>query len=211
MDANDIRDALGSTDIMLLDQFMRGRIAPGMRVLDGGCGSGRNTRFFVGAGLDVWAIDRDARAVDRTRANFRAVAPEYPVDARVRVAELDDLPFDDAAFDVVLAIAVLHFARDDAHFTAIVRECWRVLATGGMFFARLVTDIALDATLAPTSGHDADTRWFRLPDGSDRYVASEAQFRALTADLGAEWLDPLKSVNVDNQRCMTTWVLRKPV
>jgi hypothetical protein len=32
---------------------------------------------------------------------------------------------------------------------------------------------------------------------------------ALTAELGGQLMDPLKTTVVQNQRCMTTWVVRK--
>jgi hypothetical protein len=52
-------------------------------------------------------------------------------------------------------------------------------------------------------------RRFRLPDGSERYLVDEALLMDLTSAFGAEWLDPLKTTVVQNQRSMTTWVVRK--
>ena len=50
---------------------------------------------------------------------------------------------------------------------------------------------------------------YHLPDGSDRFLVTEALLAGLAAELGGTPLEPLKTVNVENQRCMTTWVLRK--
>ena len=49
----------------------------------------------------------------------------------------------------------------------------------------------------------------RLPDGSERYLVDEALLLRLTAELGGELADPLKTTIVQNQRCMTTWIVRK--
>ena len=52
-------------------------------------------------------------------------------------------------------------------------------------------------------------RRFLLPDGSERYLVDEALLVRLTEELGGQLADPLKTTVVQNQRCMTTWVVRK--
>jgi hypothetical protein len=52
-------------------------------------------------------------------------------------------------------------------------------------------------------------RRHRLPDGTERYLVDEAFLMNLTRELGGELMDPLKTTVVQNQRCMTTWVVRK--
>jgi len=49
----------------------------------------------------------------------------------------------------------------------------------------------------------------RLPDGSDRFVVDEAILVERTGRLGGRLLDPIKTTNVQNQRCMTTWCVEK--
>jgi SAM-dependent methyltransferase len=116
---------------------------------------------------------------------------------------LDSLPWNDASVDAVICSAVLHFARDGRDFAAMLEELWRVLAPGGLFFARLATSIGLERHLTATSG------LVRLPDGSQRFVVDERTLLEWTAAHGATLLDPIKTTNVQNQRCMTTWVLGK--
>jgi len=50
----------------------------------------------------------------------------------------------------------------------------------------------------------------RLPDGSDRFVVDERMLTAWTAHAGARLADPIKTTNVQGQRCMTTWSVFKP-
>ena len=50
---------------------------------------------------------------------------------------------------------------------------------------------------------------FLLPDGSERYLITEARLMKLTAQLGGELMDPIKTTIVQNQRSMTTWVMRR--
>jgi len=54
-----------------------------------------------------------------------------------------------------------------------------------------------------------DGRRFRLPDGSERYLVDEEFLMDLTEELGGKLADPLKTTVVQNQRCMTTWVVRR--
>jgi tellurite methyltransferase len=199
----DLPALFGSIDIYLFDQLLKGRLQPGTRVLDAGCGSGRNLPYFLRHGFDVSAVDADPRAVAEVRAMAGRLAPQLAPE-NFRVEPLEALTFEEGRFDAVLASAVLHFARDHAHFRAMVGACFRVLRPGGLFFARLASSIGLEDRVSALGGGR-----FHLPDGSDRYLVTEALLDELTAELRAEALEPLKTVNVAGQRCMTTWCVRK--
>lgn len=198
-----LRSAFGRIDVYLFDQLLRGRITPDLRILDAGSGSGRNVRYLLACGADVHAVDRDPDAVEAVRALAADLGAEGP-EERVRVAELDDLPHGDDSFDVVICSAVLHFARDQEHFEAMVRELWRVLAADGLFFARLASSIGIEDRIVPLGD-----RRFSLPDSTDRFLVDERYLLGLGDLLGGELLDPVKTTNVQNRRAMTTWVLRK--
>jgi tellurite methyltransferase len=199
-----LRDDLGDIDIYLLDQILRGRIGPGDRVLDAGCGSGRNLVYLMRAGIDVSATDRNAVAVAEVRALAAALAPGLTPD-RFREEPVERSSFPDGSFTVVISSAVLHFAADDQQFHGMVDSMWRVLAHRGMLFARLATSIGIESRIQPLGN-----RRFALPDGSTRYLADEAMLMDLTHRLGGQLLDPLKTTLVQDQRAMTTWVVRKP-
>jgi ubiquinone/menaquinone biosynthesis C-methylase UbiE len=114
------------------------------------------------------------------------------------------MSFPDGLGDVILSSAVLHFAKDDDQFTAMLRGSWRVLKPGGLFFCRLASSIGMEQQVQRIAG-----RRHRLPDGSQRYLVDEALLMELTQSLRGELLDPLKTTVVQGQRCMTTWVVRK--
>jgi tellurite methyltransferase len=200
----DLARELGNIDIYLLDQILRGRIPKGARVLDAGCGQGRNLVYLLRAGYTVFGVDGSSEAI----ASARRLASEIASDASpssFRVESVESMSFADASADVVLSSAVLHFARDHAHFDAMIFEMWRVLASGGLFFARLASSIGMEDRMRPLGKGR-----FALPDGSERYLVDEARLMDRTAALGGVLLDPLKTTVVQSQRCMTTWVLRKP-
>ena len=194
-----LREQFGDIDIYLFDQLLRGRVAPGMRVLDAGCGNGRNLVYLIRESYDVYGADADASAI---RA-LRELAPHLPAD-HFRVEPIEAMTFDDELADVVISSAVLHFARDPAHFEAMLRGSWRVLRPGGLFFCRLASSIGMADRMRPAGGGR-----FLLPDGSTRFLVDEAGLAEATRRLGGTLVDPLKTTVVQHQRCMTTWVVRK--
>ena len=200
---NPVRDQFGDIDIYLFDQLLRGRIAPGMRIIDAGCGGGRNLVYLLRQGYDVAGCDRDHHAVEAVRALAARLAPNIP-GGNFRVEPIEAMSFPDACAEVVLASAVLHFASDDAQFEAMVDELWRVLKPGGMLFARLASTIGMESRVVRVQG-----RQHRLPDGSQRYLVDEECLVQLTARLGGELFDPIKTTVVQDQRAMTTWVVRR--
>src|SRR5688572_21256771 len=131
---SDLRDQFGDIDIYVFDQLLRGRIAPGMRVLDAGCGGGRNLVYLLRGGYDVAGNDADAGAIAEVRTLAETLSPGRVHDFRVEPIERTS--FADVSFDVVIASAVLHFARDAAHFETMLRQTCRLLTTGGTSFCR---------------------------------------------------------------------------
>lgn len=198
----ELRLQFGEIDIYLFDQLLRGRFDQRRRVLDAGCGTGRNLPYFLRHGFDVRAVDADAAAIRAVRRLAAAFNPALPPE-HFQQASIESLPWEDASTDVVICSAVLHFAHDERAFTAMLEEMWRVLAPGGLFFARLATSIGLERHLPSPTGR------MRLPDGSERFVVDERTLLAWTSTLGGTLLDPLKTTNVQNLRCMTTWVVEK--
>lgn len=199
----DLESLFGPIDIYLFDQLLKGRIPPGARVLDAGCGSGRNLLYLLREGYEVFGADADPEAIAAVRGQARDLAPHLPAE-NFRLEPLDEMTFEDASVDFVISSAVLHFARDDEQFQAMLLGSWRPLRLGGIFFCRLASTIGIENQAKRIEG-----RRFRLPDGSLRYLVDEALLADAGARLGGELVDPLKTTIVQNQRSMTTWVMRK--
>ena len=201
--SDELRSAFGEIDIYLFDQILKGRFDRRRRILDAGCGDGRNLVYFLRHGFPCFGADRDPGAVDRVRTLAAELAPVLPRE-NFQTADLDHLPWSDRSMDAVICSAVLHFAADEAHFGRMLHEMWRVLAADGLLFARLASNIGLESRL----GHEAGRR-MRLPDGTDRFVVNESMLIDWTARLDGQLLDPIKTTNVQQQRCMTTWCVTK--
>ena len=200
---SDLSKEFGEIDIYLFDQLLRKRITPGMRVLDAGCGFGRNLVYLLREGFEVFGVDSDPRALNATRRLAASIAPTLSED-NFRVQRVEAMSFPDAFADVVISSAVLHFATDDDHFLAMLEGTWRVLKPGGMLFCRLASSIGIENQIQQIAG-----RRYHLPDGSDRYLVDAPLLLKLTDELGGHLGDPLKTTVVQDQRSMTTWVVRK--
>ena len=199
--AMNIQDQFGQIDIYVFDQILRGNIAPGMRIVDAGCGYGRNLVHLLREGCEVFAIDANPEGVAHVRALAAGLAPNLPA-ANFRVGPIEKMDFPDDFADVVICSSVLHFARDEAHFLAMLEELWRVLRRGGMLFCRLGSRIGMN--FERLRGNI-----FRINDGSEWFLVDEAELMKLTQQINAVMVDPLKTTIVQDHRCMTTWVLRK--
>jgi len=199
----DLHNWFGDLDVYLFDQLLKGRFVAGMRVLDAGCGGGRNLNYLMKSGFEVCGIDKSPEAIAQVQALAALLAPHLsPGNFRVELVE--SMSFANEDFDVVISSAVLHFARDEDHWHEMVREMWRVLKPGGIFFARLASTIGIEDEAEHLEG-----RRYRLPDRSTRFLVDEQMLLTTTAALGGEWIEPFKTVVVQHQRAMSNWVVRK--
>src|ERR1044071_4045001 len=194
-----LQEQFGGIDIYLFDQLLRGNVSKGMTIFDAGCGTGRNIVYLLREGFEVFGADLDPQAIEAVRG----LAPQLPAD-NFRVEPVAANSFPHLFADVVIINTVLHFARDDDHFRAMLHGCWRTLKPGGLFFSRLASTIGAEGNVR----HLRD-RWYAMADGTNRYLVDEAMLMQETKDLGAELVDTIKTTVVQNLRSMTTWVLRK--
>ncbi len=199
---NKLQQTYGNIDIYLFDQLLKGRYDNCTKVLDVGCGNGRNLFYFLRNGYEVFGIDPNPQAVVMVRELSAALAPDNPPE-NFTVSSAEDLPFNDAAFDLVICSAVLHFAKDAKHFDNMLRAMFRVLQPGGYFFARLASDIGIENLVKPL-GNDR----YLLPDGSERFLVNEQTLLKYSNEFGILY-EPIKTTNVQNIRCMTTWCVQK--
>jgi tellurite methyltransferase len=196
-----VREQFGQIDIYVFDQILRGNIRREMRVLDAGCGYGRNLVHLLREGCQVFALDADRNGVEHVSQLSASLGTGLPAE-NFQVGVIERMPFPNAFADVVMCSSVLHFARDEDHFRAMLRELWRVLRPGGMLFCRLGSRIGMEFE------RTRDGRYV-TGDGSVWFLVDEAMLLELTQEMNAVLVDPLKTTIVQNHRCMTTWVLRK--
>jgi len=199
---NTLHETFGNIDIYLFDQLLKGRYDDLNKVLDVGCGSGRNLPYFLRNGYEVFGVDTAPQAVETVKQLSAEFAPNTSLE-NFMVCAAESLPYADASFDLTICSAVLHFARDEQHFYDMLSSIFRVLKPGGYFFSRLASDMGIEELVRPLGN-----RRYLLPDGSERFLINEQMLRTYTHEFG-ELYEPIKTTNVQNIRCMTTWCVQK--
>jgi len=190
---------LGQIDIYLIDQIMKGRYQnPFEKILDAGCGPGRNLDWFLENGFDIFGIDRNRENIDQLLVKY----PKQP--KRFILGELDAIPFPDQHFDHIISSAVLHFAASRNHFFKLLDEHLRVLKTDGTLFIRLASDIGL-----PHKEALNQDGVFLIPDGSSRFLLTRELLGEILKSFPVRMLEPIKTTNVNDIRCMSTLMLTK--
>jgi tellurite methyltransferase len=195
---NPIEEVIGYTDIYLLDQIMKGRYKTNDSILDAGCGYGRNLHWFLRNNIVIYGVDQDANAVQDLQHRYPAVAERFSQSA------VEKIPFEDDQFNHLISSAVLHFARDTAHFQDMIAEMARVLKPSGSLFIRMTSDIGIEDKVRL-----AGDGVYEIPDGSRRFLLTRTLLEDVMQKNGLSFLEPLKTVNVNDIRCMSTVLLTR--
>lgn len=203
MNIVDLHEELGGIDIYLLDLLLKGNFAEHDRILDAGCGGGRNCHWLLRNGYDVTCIDKDVNRIHSLRTIW-AERNSHLDSEKFIAGELDDMPFEDGSFEHAICSAVLHFANNHTHFQAMMSELVRVLKPGGTMFIRMTSDIGIKSKITMT-----ETGVVRIPDGSYRYLITRDSLKALLVKYNLSLAAPFKNVNVEDVRVMCVLVLRK--
>lgn len=202
MTTQEINKYLGNIDLYLLDQVLKNKIEPEAKILDAGCGEGRNLIYFLNSGYEVHGIDQNSDAIRMLQFIVGSGYPNCPKD-HFQQGELSALPYKDGQFNYIICSAVLHFAQSEEHFWKMMKELDRVLDIEGVIFIRMASDIGL-------LGHEPISNGkFHLTDGSQRFLITEKMIETIIEEWNYAKLEPIKTVVVENKRCMTTLVLKK--
>mgnify|MGYP005812311573 CR=1 FL=1 len=204
MEVGKLNELLGNIDIYLLDQILKGRFSKDMKILDAGCGEGRNCIYFLHEGYQIFGVDANPIAIQMARIYANTINPNYDA-LRFQVATVQDMPFHRGAFDVVVSSAVLHFAKNQSEWMDMMREMMRVLKPGGTFFLRMTTDQGNMLDNSPHLGEGV----YLLPDGSERFLLTEELCQQVMREFGLSYLEAPKSVLVHGKRAMGVFVWGK--
>lgn len=198
MHNNNLQLLPGQTDIYLIDQILKGRYAPGDLILDAGCGSGRNLHWFLQNGFLINGIDPDVVAVKALKEKYPALNESFSV------ASIEQSGFSKNYFDHIICNAVLHFAKSRAHFKNMFSELVRILKPCGSLFIRMTSDIGIEEKVMLIADGV-----YKIPDGSTRFLLNRQLLADCMQQNNLSFIEPLKTVNVDDVRCMSTLLLQK--
>lgn len=203
MEVQKLNKVLGNIDLYLLDQVLKGRFNPSMKILDAGCGEGRNLTYFLQNNYAVAGIDSNPGAIRMLQFVARSLNPSLTKDNFIE-GKIEAMPYENGAFDLVICSAVLHFAENHAHFEKMMDEICRVTKKGGLIFIRTASSIGIEDKL----GTSVDGV-YNIPDGSRRYLIHRRHVEEIAKKYQLEYVEPFKTVNVADVRCMSNLIVRK--
>ncbi len=195
MEVNKLKSQLGNIDIYLLDQILKGKIIKTDIILDAGCGSGRNLVYFNKNNYDTIGIDSYKEKILNLQSQNIGTFVH---------ADLRKIPFNNARFDYIICNAVLHFAKNTKDFLKMFSELYRVLKPNGTLFIRMTSIYGMEKLAIKLS--DAT---YKLPDGTKRFLWTDTLHKTIFSTHSVSFIEPIKTVNVNNLRCMTTLILKK--
>lgn len=195
MNYEDTNQTFGKIDIYVIDQILKGRYQNGQSILDAGCGSGRNLKWFYPNDFELFGIDANAEFLANAKQNYPKAASNFTV------GTLENLPYVENKFDHILCCAVLHFAKSEIHFTAMFKELFRVLKPNGTLLIRMASNIGLDG--------NAPEITYKENGQKGTYYLTRERIANLTKEFDIELIEPVKTTNVQDERAMTTLVFQK--
>lgn len=199
----DLNHLLGNIDIYLLNQILKSRFEKHFKILDAGCGKGRNLIYFVRNDYRVYGIDKNSNSIQMLKHLIKSINKTYPLD-RFTVGNVETMPFSNHEFNAIISSAVLHFTENKIHLFTMIKEMVRVLKPNGLLFIRMATDVGMKNSIKSMG----DGKFF-LPDGTVRFLLTKELLQEIMNQFGLEFIEPFKIVIVDEKRCMSTLVLRK--
>ncbi|MEJ1222021.1 class I SAM-dependent methyltransferase [Sediminicola sp. 1XM1-17] len=185
-------------DIYLLDQIVKGRYQQHDKILDAGSGTGRNIHWFYYNRYNIWAIDREVEQIEFIKQLYPNLGMQFTV------SEMDSTPYLNDEFDHIVCNAVLHFAKDENHFLGMLAEMVRILKVAGSIFIRMASNIGLEKIAV-----HQESGIYAIPDGTQRFLLTRQLIELILDDFSLTLLEPIKTTNDQDTRCMTTLVLQK--
>lgn len=198
MSVLDLKEKIDGIDIYIVDQILKNRYCPGEKILDAGCGSGRNLKWFYNSGFEVYGIDLINDDITYCKSNYTKQEQHF------EKASLEELPFEDDSFNHVICNAVLHFATDVMQFSKMFKELIRVLKPEGSLFIRMASEFGIKQKLQAIGNGN-----YNLPDGSTRFLLTEELLQEIKNISNLDLLEDVKTTIVENKRSMTTLVFQK--
>jgi tellurite methyltransferase len=205
MSLQSLNQELGNIDLYLLDQVLKGNIAGNAKILDAGCGEGRNLVYFMNNNYDIYGLDQQEDAIRMLQFVAKTKAIDH-VDARFKVGDVKSLPYESETFDWVISSAVMHFADTLHDFESMLGEIFKVLKPGGKVFIRMASSISIEHLV-----EKADENRYFQPDQGFRFLLTRNLLDQILHSGKWSLLEPWKIIRVADQRTMAVLILEKVV
>jgi ubiquinone/menaquinone biosynthesis C-methylase UbiE len=193
-----LKKSIKGIDIYILDQILKDRYLPGAKILDAGCGNGRNLKWFYQSDFEIHGTDNDAEALLRCKELYPTQKENFIQ------TNIDQMSYETNSFDHAICNAVLHFAKDLSHFYKMFEELLRILKPQGSLLIRIASNFGIESQVKLVS-----ESVYKLPDGSTRFLLTQEILESIQNRKGISILEDVKTTIVHHKRSMTTLVIKK--
>lgn len=196
-----INNEFGDIDLELLDLILKGHFKERRKILDVGCGEGRNLIYFMQRDFDISAIDADKSSVELVKyiaKNFNK-NPEQIVQGRIE--EANYLP---SSMDAIICTRVLHFSESESHFLKSWNSMRSILKPGGLLYFSTDSMIRFEDKVSNLS----EDKW-QFSDGSVRFLLSDRLLKKMNIGEQYDFLVPMKTIHYGDKHSQTILSLKK--
>ena len=184
-------------DLYLMDAILKGKVPERGKVLDIGCGEGRNGIYFIQHGYEYVGVDQDASKV----RILEYLTNSLPHSNASFLAEPMDKAFYGNEYDLILASRILHFANSSREFRIIVEKIAASLKPKGMLY------LAMDSAIIESHVQKYEDGKYEFRDGRISFCLTEPIYKDLLAHFTE--LEEIKTVFYKNKRVQSFALLQK--
>ncbi len=194
-------NVFGDIDLELLDLILKGYFSNVKRLLDVGCGDGRNLIYFLQKEFEIYAIDQDKSCVELVRYMVRNFERDPE---RIIHAAILDRTFSKNFFDAVLCSRVLHFSESEQSFLRSWYKMHEILKPGGLLYVSSDTMIGFERNV-----RRIDSEKWQFSDGSVRFLVSNELLQKMDIEKHFEWIAPMKTIHYGDHHAQVVFCLKK--
>ena len=198
MNISTLKEDIKGVDIYILDQILKDRYQSGAKILDAGCGNGRNLKWFYQPDYEIYGTDTNVERLKLCKELYKLQKENF-----IR-ASIDELLYESNAFDHVICIAVLHFAENLNHFLKMFEELVRVLKPHGSLLIRTASNFGIESQIK-----FIENGIYKLPDDRTRFLLDAEILDHIKNMKTVLLVEDVKTTIVHNKRAMTTLVIKK--
>ena len=193
-----LKKSIKGIDIYILDQILKDRYQPGAKILDVGCGNGRNLKWFYQPDYEIYGIDTNIERLNTCKELYALQKENF------MVSNVEEMPYESNYFDHIICIAVLHFAEDLNQYLKMFEELVRVLKPQGSLLIRTASNFGIENQIELI-----ENGIYKLLDGTNRFLLDTKILHRIQEMKGIKMIEDVKTTIVHHKRAMTTLVIKK--
>lgn len=164
---------------------------PKIKVLDVGCGGGRNLYMLLKMGYDAYGCDFHENMVIETRNKIANVIKNDNAKKRIMQADMRELPYKDNLFDYVIANGILHNVSNLEDYICSIIQLSRVLKNKGELCLNVFTANYIDNSLKQID----KTGLFKTEEGLDMFLLPSHKILEIFENHGMHLKEEKKEYN----------------